>query len=48
MLNTMTHLDASVQPFYGMVHDGPENPLMAMMRNSNIKPSQIDAFGEVS
>nr|XP_043609263.1 transcription factor bHLH62-like [Erigeron canadensis] len=49
MMNAMNHLDASVQPFYGMVHDGPENPLMAMMhRASNMKPSHIDGFGEAS
>ena len=45
----MNHMEASAQPFYGMVNDGPENSLMAMMYHaSNMKPSQIDGFSEVS
>lgn len=44
MSNTMSHMDASAQTFYGMIADGQEHPLMAMMhRNSNMKS---DGFGE--
>lgn len=47
--NTMNHMEASAQPFYGMVNDGPENSLMAMMHHgSNMKLSQIDGFSEAS
>ncbi|KAL7616015.1 hypothetical protein Lser_V15G02693 [Lactuca serriola] len=46
MSNVMNHIDASVQPFYGMIPDGQEHPLMAMMhRNSNMKS---DGFGEAN
>ncbi|XP_071720195.1 transcription factor bHLH62-like [Rutidosis leptorrhynchoides] len=49
MMNAMNHLDASAHPFYGMVHNGPDNMLMSMMhRGSNMKSSQIDGFSEVS
>ncbi|XP_076914810.1 transcription factor bHLH62-like isoform X2 [Bidens hawaiensis] len=49
MLNPMNHLDASSQPFYGLVHDGPQNQLTSMMhRGSNMKSSQTDGFGDAS
>ncbi|KAM0004294.1 putative transcription factor bHLH family [Helianthus debilis subsp. tardiflorus] len=49
MLNTMNHLDAPAQPFYGLVHDGPQNQLTSMMhRGSNMKSSQTDGFGDAS
>ncbi|KAI3743141.1 hypothetical protein L1987_60844 [Smallanthus sonchifolius] len=49
MLNTMNHLDALAQPFYATAHDGPGNPLTAMMHcGPNMKSSQIDGFGEAS
>ncbi|KAI3511605.1 hypothetical protein L1887_18760 [Cichorium endivia] len=44
MSNTMNHMDASAQPFYGMIPEGQEHHLMAMMhRNANMK---LDGFGE--
>ncbi|KAK1426358.1 hypothetical protein QVD17_15029 [Tagetes erecta] len=48
--HAMNHLDALAQPFYAMAHDGPENPLTAMMQlhGSNMKSSQINGFGEAS
>ncbi|KAK9058500.1 hypothetical protein SSX86_023342 [Deinandra increscens subsp. villosa] len=37
------------QPFYGLVHDRPQNPLTSMMqRGLNMKSSQADGFGEAS
>ncbi|KAI3826604.1 hypothetical protein L1987_00652 [Smallanthus sonchifolius] len=49
MLNTMNHLDAPAQPFYGLVHARPENPLTSMMHHgSNMKSSQTHGFGEAS
>ncbi|KAI7741633.1 hypothetical protein M8C21_017642 [Ambrosia artemisiifolia] len=48
MLNTMNHLDATAQPFYGLGHNGPQNPLASMMqRGSNMKSSQTDGFGQM-